>query len=68
MIRFEYDVPTNGVRVSFVIRDGCEGFPDLPTLFTDLKNGNKDSTMTCPDTPDNLEAIKQLVDFEKDNS
>jgi hypothetical protein len=67
MIRFEYDVPTSGVRVSFVIRDSGH-FPDLTTLFTDLKHGNKNSTTTCPDTPDNLEAIKQLVDYEKGNS
>jgi hypothetical protein len=66
MIRLEYDVPTSGVRVSFVIRDGLKGIPDLPTLFTDLESGN--GSWTCPDTPDNLEAIKQLVDFEKDNS
>jgi hypothetical protein len=66
MIRFEYDVPTSGVRVSFVIRDSGD-FPDLPTLFTDLEQDGF-AAMTCPDTPDNLEAIKQLVDYEKDNS
>jgi hypothetical protein len=67
MIRFEYEIPTSGVRVSFVIRDGLKGFPDLPTLFTDMESRDN-GVMTCPDTPDNLEAIKQLVDFEKDNS
>jgi hypothetical protein len=66
MIRLEYDVPTNGTRVSFIIRDSGD-FPDVEKLFTDVKWPG-DGTLTCPDTPDNLEAIKQLIDYEKDNS
>jgi hypothetical protein len=65
MIRFEYDKPTSGVRVSFVIRDGETGIPDIDALFTDLEQDGF-AAMKCPQTSDNLEAIKHLAQFAEE--
>jgi hypothetical protein len=62
MIRLEYDVPTNGVRVSFVVRDdvltearmdGVGGFEHLLSV--------KD-TKKAPETIHNLTYVRELLD------
>lgn len=40
MIRLEYDPPTNGVRISFILRDGIEAIPDIPSRFMDVEASN----------------------------
>jgi hypothetical protein len=61
MIRVEYDVPTNGPRVSFVLREGLNGIPDVTKLLTNIEWCG--DVLTAPQTPENLEAIKYLAYF-----
>lgn len=60
MIRLEYDVPTNGVRVSFVIRDDA-----LTVVNTDGLMGlnfGKDSIKEAPETIHNLTRVRAFID------
>lgn len=64
MIRMEYDAPTAGTRVSFVVKDGEHSDPLVrvgwSTLMT-MGQSNEDGTWSFEQNPTTLKAVMQMV-------
>jgi hypothetical protein len=67
MIRLEYDQPSAGVKVSFILRDsqlgGCwrGNFQALVAATS-----NDGDTRVCPQTSHNMTILKRLADLATD--
>lgn len=65
MIRLEYDPPTAGVRVSFVIRDGSASCAAaVPALLLQGTNGG-DGTWTVPQNAETLDVVQSLLEHAR---
>ena len=67
MIRLEYDVPTSGVRISFVLRDSHMSLKSVgPINLMDFVNGgtsHPDGSRTMPQNKKNLEVLQFMLNY-----
>ena len=64
MIQLEYDIPTAGMKVSFIVKDRAMSAPIGPETFTDLVHS--DGKARCPQNATNMELLRQLATFATD--
>lgn len=58
MIRFEYDISTAGMRVSFVVKDGEMSWP----LSSDIVTKSVGDTRVAEQSKENLLLIREMLD------
>ena len=65
MIRLEYDVPTAGVRASFVVVDGVRS---MPTERQFVGGVSKEGSWTAPQNPENIKILIAMLESMLDKS
>lgn len=64
MIRMEYDVPTAGTRVSFVVTDGTQSSVNVGhgwNALTQYGSPRPDGTWVAPQNPETLRAVMHML-------